>query len=211
MKVGDDPIVDAARVLAVREAVGNDVAIYADANCGFLLGAARTFVRALGPGGAGVVLEQPSATIADCAALRTAWGGPLVLDENIVSLNALLAAHHAGAVDGITVKLTRVGGITPAKLIRDVAVELGIAVTVEDAAGGDLVTMAFAHLNASTPERFRVHTVDFGNWVTTSTATGPQSRQGAVLIPQEDDAGLGMLLDNDAIGEPFYDLTRTRA
>jgi L-alanine-DL-glutamate epimerase-like enolase superfamily enzyme len=206
VKVGDDPLVDAARVRAVREAVGPDVPIYADANCGFLLHAARAFVRALGRDGAGVYLEQPCATLEDCVALRSIWGGPMVLDENMVSLGALLAAHRAGIADGITVKLTRVGGITPAKLMRDVAVELGISVTVEDAGGGDLVTMAFAHLNGSTPARHRAHTVDFGGWVTFSPVSGPAPRHGSFLLPQSDDSGLGMTLIEDQLGDPIYDL-----
>jgi len=58
--VGDDPVLDAARVLAVREAVGPEVVIYADANCGFSLSSARRFVRELGDG-VGVFLEQPCA------------------------------------------------------------------------------------------------------------------------------------------------------
>jgi cis-L-3-hydroxyproline dehydratase len=206
VKVGDDPVVDAARVLAVREAVGPDVPIYADANCGFPLGAARRFIRALGPGGAGIYLEQPCLTIEDCVALRSIWGGPMVLDESMVSLSALLTAHRAGAVDGITIKLTRVGGITPAKLMRDVAVELGIAVTIEDAGGGDLITMAFAHMNGSTPARYRAHTCDFGEWVVSSHVTGPASRQGGCIVPQSDQAGLAMALVEDRLGEPIYDL-----
>lgn len=207
VKVGDDPLIDAARVLAVRDAVGPDVPIYADANCGFLLGAARAFVRELGRDGAGVHLEQPCATLDDCVSLRTIWGGPMVLDETMVSLGALITAQRAGIADGVTVKLTRVGGITPARLMRDVAVELGVAVTIEDAGGGDLVTMAFAHLNGSTPARFRVHTVDFGNWVTSSPVTGPASRHGSFLVPQSDEPGLGMVLIDDRLGDPVYDLT----
>lgn len=163
--------------------------------------------RTLGTDGAGISLEQPCATLDECIALRTIWGGPMVLDETMVSLSALLTAHRAGIADGITVKLTRVGGITPALLMRDVAVGLGIGVTVEDAGGGDLITMAFAHLNASTPSRHRVHTVDFGNWTTASTVSGPDSRQGSFLVPQSDDAGLGMVLIEDQLGDPIYDLT----
>jgi L-alanine-DL-glutamate epimerase-like enolase superfamily enzyme len=206
VKVGDDPLIDAARVLAVREAVGPDVPIYADANCGFLVGAARAFIRALGPGGAGIQLEQPCATLDECIALRSIWGGPMVLDESMVSLSALLTAHRAGAVDGITIKLTRVGGITPAKLMRDVAVELGVAITIEDAGGGDLITMAFAHMNGSTPARNRAHSCDFGEWVISSHAIGPAARRDGFIIPQSEEPGLGMTLVEDQLGDPIYDL-----
>ena len=207
VKVGDDPIVDAQRVLAVRDAVGPDVTIYADANCGFSLASARRFVRALGVDGAGIYLEQPCATIAECAHLRSSWAGPMVMDEAIVSLHALLEAHRAGVADGVTVKLTRVGGITPARVIRDAAVELGIGVTVEDASGCNLADATFAHMNASTPARWRVHSVDFDSWVTARHCHGPSPRSGSVLRPPTDVVGLGMGLDENVLRDPFVDIS----
>jgi cis-L-3-hydroxyproline dehydratase len=137
VKVGDDPIVDAERVLAVRDAVGPHVVLFADANCGFSLSSARRFVRALGNDGAGIFLEQPCSTLTECGHLRDSWTGPMVMDETIISLAALIEAHRLGVADGITVKLTRVGGIAPARVIRDAAVEMGVGVTVEDASGCD--------------------------------------------------------------------------
>ena len=206
VKIGDDPIVDAQRVLAVREAVGPDVVIYADANCGFALSSARRFVRALGTDGAGIFLEQPCATLEECAHLRDSWGGPMVMDETIVSLRALIEAHRLGVADGVTVKLTRVGGITPARVLRDVAVELGIGVTVEDASGCNLNDMTFAHMNASTPARLRVHSVDFDSWVTVSHVDGPSARNGSFLQPQTDLPGFGLTLREDVLGMPFVDV-----
>ncbi len=206
VKVGDDPVNDARRVLAVREAVGDDVIIFADANCGFSLSNARRFVRALGAGGAGIHLEQPCPTLADCAHLRDAWGGPMVMDENIVSLAALVEAHRLGVADGVTIKLTRVGGITPATTIRDAAVELGIGVTIEDASGCDLIDTVFAHLNASTPARLRVHTVDFNSWVNLNFVDGPSPRRGNTISPQSDAPGLGLTLNEALLGDPFVDV-----
>jgi cis-L-3-hydroxyproline dehydratase len=206
VKVGDDPIVDSQRVLAVRAAVGSDVVIFADANCGYSLSSARRFVRELGPDGAGIFLEQPCATLADCALLRSSWTGPMVMDETIVSLTALIEAHRLGVADGVTVKLTRVGGITPAVTIRDVAVQLGIGVTVEDASGCDLADSTFAHVNASTPASLRVHTVDFDSWVTITHVEGPSPRAGSVLRPHAELPGLGMQLREDVLGDPFVDV-----
>jgi L-alanine-DL-glutamate epimerase-like enolase superfamily enzyme len=206
VKVGDDPIVDAHRVLAVRAAVGDEIVIFADANCGFSLSAARRFVRELGPGGAGIFLEQPCAALAECALLRASWAGPMVMDETIVSLPALLEAQRLGVADGVTVKLTRVGGITPAITIRDAAVELGIGVTVEDASGCDLADTTFAHVNASTPARLRVHTVDFASWVTINHVEGPTPRDGSVLRPHAHAPGLGLTLRDDVLGAPFLDI-----
>ncbi len=130
----------------------------------------------------------------------------MVMDETIVSLAALLEAHRLGVADGVTVKLTRVGGITPAVTIRDVAVELGVGVTVEDASGCDLADTTFAHVNASTPVRLRVHTVDFASWVTINHVEGPSPRDGSVLRPQAEAPGLGLLLREDVLGDPFVDV-----
>jgi L-alanine-DL-glutamate epimerase-like enolase superfamily enzyme len=207
VKVGDDPLVDAQRVLAVRDAVGPDVVIFADANCGFSLADARRFVRELGPDGARVHLEQPCATITDCAHLRQSWDGPMVLDESITSLAALVEGHRLGVADGVTIKLTRVGGITPAAMIRDAAVALGIGVTVEDASGCNLADMAFAHMNASTPSGSRVHSVDFDSWVTLRHVTGPSARDGSFLRPHPHLPGLGLDLDVSVLGDPFVDVS----
>ena len=130
----------------------------------------------------------------------------MVMDETIVSVAALIEAHRLGVADGVTVKLTRVGGITPAVTIRDLAVHLGIGVTVEDASGCDLADSTFAHMNASTPASLRVHTVDFDSWVTITHVEGPSPRDGSVLRPDADLPGLGMELREDVLGEPFVDV-----
>ena len=108
----------------------------------------------------------------DCRAVRPHCPHPLVLDECIDSLAALLAAQRDGVADGVTIKIARVGGVGPAALLRDVAVELALPVTVEDTGGSDIDTAAMAHLSLSTPEELRIHTVDFNAWVTVGNADG---------------------------------------
>ena len=85
-------------------------------------------------------------------------------------------------------------------------VELGIGVTVEDASGCDLADSTFAHMNASTPARHRVHTVDFDSWVTVTHVTGPSPRTGSSLVPDASMPGLGLELDLAILGEPFVDV-----
>ena len=148
VKVGTVPEADAERLAAVRDAVGDEIVLFADANGAFTAGGARRFLRATRD--LEYILEQPCRTYAECASVRRAADRPLVLDESIVTLDDLLRAHREGVADGITIKLQRVGGITRAMLIRDVAVELGVEVTVEDAGGASLVTAAVVH-SASAP------------------------------------------------------------
>ena len=55
-------------------------------------------------------------------------------------------------MDVINLKIGKVGGLTRARQIRDFCVAMGIAMTIEDSWGGDIVTAAIAHLAHSTPD-----------------------------------------------------------
>jgi L-alanine-DL-glutamate epimerase-like enolase superfamily enzyme len=205
VKVGTDPEVDAERLEAVRDAVGSEIVLFADANGSFTTGGARRFLRATRD--LEYVFEQPCRTYAECSSVRRASDRPLVLDESIVTLDDLLRAHRDGVADGITVKLQRVGGITRATLMRDVAVELGVEVTVEDAGGASLVTAAVVHVGLGTPERLRVHTCDFHTWVSVDHGTGlPPSTNGSQAPPSA--PGLGIEVDRKALGVPILDIGR---
>ena len=200
IKVGGEPSEDVERVHAVRAAVPAGVVLFCDANGAWTTGQARAFLRETT--GLEITLEQPCMSYADCRALRAQCPHPLVLDECIDSLAALLAAHRDGVADGVTIKIARVGGVGPAALLRDVAVDLGLPVTVEDTGGSDIDTAAMAQLSLSTPEDLRIHTVDFNAWVSVGNASGmPPAEGGRLRAP--DGAGLGVEARLDALGEPF--------
>ena len=75
-------------------------------------------------------------------------------------------------------------------------------VTVEDTGGAGIDTAAMAHLSVSTPERSRMHTVDFNAWVTVDNAEGmPAPRNGRLAPP--DGPGLGVRVLDGALGDPF--------
>jgi L-alanine-DL-glutamate epimerase-like enolase superfamily enzyme len=200
VKVGGDPSEDVERVGAVRAAVDSGVVLFCDANGAWTTAQARAFLRATRD--LEITLEQPCMTYDECRTVRPHCPHPLVLDECIDSLPALLEAHRDGVADGVTIKIARVGGVGPAALMRDVAVDLGLPVTVEDTGGSDIDTAAMAHLSLSTPEGLRIHTVDFNAWVTVGNATGmPPAEEGRLRAP--DGTGLGVDLLGDVLGEPF--------
>ena len=147
LKLGADPREDAARMRAVLEATEEGDVIVADANGGWRLQDATIAARAL-EGLDRVLFEQPCPTLEECLIVRERTTLPMVLDEVITDVNALLRARPA--CDGINLKLGRVGGLTKAKLLRDLGTELGLRFTIEDSWGGDLTTAAVAHLAAST-------------------------------------------------------------
>jgi len=203
VKVGREPQLDAARLHVVRETAGDDVVLFADANGGFSTGDALRFLAATET--LDYALEQPCATYEACRQLRPACRRPLVLDESIESLSDLLRAHRDGVADGVTVKLSRVGGLTRAVLIRDVAVALGVAVTMEDGGGASIDTASILHASLGTPEGLRMHTCDFHTWVTVENADGlPAPRDGRLAPP--DGPGLGVAVREAELGEPFLDV-----
>ena len=127
---------------------------------------------------------------------------PMVLDECIRDVHSLLRAYEANAMEAFNLKISKVGGLTQAKLMRDLAVALGLRVTIEDAWGGDLVTAAVSHLAASTPPE-TLFTVSFMNDWTNEHVAGyePRSQAGFGSAPQA--PGLGIEVDVAALGAPL--------
>ena len=200
VKVGADPLDDVERLRAVRDAVGPGVALVCDANGSWTSAAALRFLQRTRE--LDYALEQPCATLAECALVRARCERPLVLDESIEDLASLLAARQVAGCDAVTIKVARVGGISRSALLRDVACELGLLVTIEDTGGSDISTAATAHASLSTPRAARLHTVDFNAWVTVSNATGmPAPEHGELGLP--DGPGLGVHVTTEALGEPF--------
>jgi L-alanine-DL-glutamate epimerase-like enolase superfamily enzyme len=104
-------------------------------------------------------------------------------------------------MDVINLKISKVGGLTKARQIRDLCVELGIALTIEDTWGGDIVTAAVAHLAHSTPPELLFSSTDFNSYVTVSIAEGaPRRVKGRLSAPTA--PGLGVQPRMDVLGKP---------
>jgi L-alanine-DL-glutamate epimerase-like enolase superfamily enzyme len=102
-------------------------------------------------------------------------------------------------------KISKVGGLTKARLLRDMCVAAGIALTIEDTWGGDIVTAAIAHLAHSTPPEYLFSTTDFNSYVTVSVAENPPRRHGGRLeAPTE--PGLGVRPRRDVLGKPVIEV-----
>lgn len=205
LKVGGDPYEDAERARQVVEATGREDVIVVDANGGWKLQDAVVAARLLEPLER-VFLEQPCASLEECLAVRRRTTLPLVLDESVDGVQTLLRAHAEGALEAFNLKLSKVGGLTRARLLRDLAVELGLRVTIEDTWGGDLVTAAVAHLAASTPSD-TLFTVSFMNDWTNEHVAGhqPRSRDGFGSAPTA--PGLGLEVDLELLGAPLFSVT----
>ena len=148
-----------------------------------------------------VYIEQPCRTYEECLTVRRHTNRPFVLDEVIDDIGMVVRGASDQAMDVINLKISKVGGLTPAREIRDLCVSLGIALTIEDTWGGDIATAAIAHLAHSTPPEFLFTTTDFNSYVTVSTAEGaPQRKNGRMTTSTR--PGLGIEPRMEVLGRP---------
>lgn len=202
LKVGGDPDVDIERIEAVGALMQRGDVLIADANTGWLMKDAMRVVR--GVKDVDVHIEQPCDSYEECLSVRRHTDLPFVMDESINGLDVLLRGHADAAMDCVNIKISKFGGLTKAKQARDLCVSLGIAMTIEDSWGGDVVTAAIAHLAHSTPTELLFTATDFNSYVTVSTAAGaPQRDNGRMRASTE--PGLGIEPRMDVLGDPVVD------
>lgn len=203
LKVGGDPDTDIARIKAVAAVLQPGDRLVADANTGWLPHEAARVVRAVRE--VDVYIEQPCLTYEECLAIRRRTDHPFVLDENIDGLDVLVRGHADGAMDVVNLKISKLGGLTKTKQARDLCVSLGIAMTLEDSWGGDIVTAAIAHLAHSCPTEFLFSSTDFNSYVTRSIADGaPQRKNGRLAASTQ--PGLGTAPKLAEFGKPAVDV-----
>jgi L-alanine-DL-glutamate epimerase-like enolase superfamily enzyme len=204
LKVGGDPDTDIQRIKAVAAVLEPGDRLVADANTGWIQHEAIRVARAVRE--LDVYIEQPCYTYEECRAVRRQIDQPFVLDEVIDGIEMLIRAHGDGATDVVNLKISKLGGLTRTKQLRDLCISLGIGMTLEDSWGGDIVTAAIAHLAHSTPTELLFSSTDFNSYVTRSIADGaPHRKNGrlaASLAP-----GLGIVPKLKEFGQPAVDVS----
>ncbi len=203
LKVGGDPDTDIQRIKAVSAVLKPGDRLIADANTGWLQHEAVRVVRAVLD--IDVYIEQPCLSYEECLAVRRNTDHPFVLDEVIDGIDVIMRGHADGAMDVVNLKISKLGGLTKTKQLRDLCVSLGIGMTLEDSWGGDIVTAAIAHLAHSTPTEFLFSSTDFNSYGPRSIADGAphrvNGRLAASLAP-----GLGIVPKLAEFGPPAVDV-----
>ena len=199
LKAGSDVATDIARITATARMLQTGDILVADANTGWTQHEALRVAD--GVRHADVYIEQPCRTYEECLAVRRRTARPFILDEIIDDIPTLVRAVNDQAMDVVNLKISKVGGLTGARAMRDLCVSLGIAMTIEDTWGGDIVTAAIAHLAHSTPPHLLFSTTDFNSYVTVSIAEGaPQRKNGRMTSSPA--PGLGISPRMDVFGTP---------
>ena len=190
---------DVERLVKVREAVGPGPIVYGDWNCGATSLDASRVGRAVSH--LDIMLEQPCATLDDCARVRASSGLPMKLDELAHDTESLLRAHKLAIMDAVAVKLSKFGGLSAAGRARDLCQYLGAKMCVEDTWGSDIATAAALHLGIATDPARVLNVCDLSGYVAPRVApTAPVRTNGRISPPEG--AGLGIIVDAVALGAP---------
>ena len=148
----------------------------------------------------GVSFEQPCETLDDIARIRPLTSSPISVDETLVTLNDMTRIVHEGIAEIAGIKINRVGGLTKARRLRDMALAHGLQIYVMATGGSVMADSEASALALSIPEEMRL-----GGWacqdmltVDVAPGRGMRSQDGYHYATPE--AGLGFAPDEGLLG-----------
>ncbi len=204
MKASGDIASDIEMLDLITREFGPELQICIDANGGWTFDEALRITHALRD--RHIVYEQPCATYEECRMLRQRITQPIILDEVAVDLETALCARQDGLLDICSLKTARVGGLTKARVIRDLCVTLGVPIHIQCSWGAELTKAGMLHLSQSTPARYRGEFWNITEDVSIVTAEGdPQPVDG--MLAASEAPGLGVSPLRDVLGEPVATYT----
>ncbi len=150
----------------------------------------------------GITVEQPCETLDDMAAIRRSTSTPISADERLETLQDMTRIATEGLAEVVNIKLNRVGGLTRARRIRDMALAHGIQCYVMATGGTVLADAEAAHLAQSIPTEFRLGTWACQDMLSVDVASGRGPRNNKGVLSVSGAPGLGVEPDLDQLGDP---------
>ncbi len=201
MKVGEAPEIDIERIHKVAGELEPGNVLNVDANTAWRQHEALRVMQATR--GLDVYLEQPCLTYEQCLAVRRYCGMPMILDECMDSIEIVIRGWKDGAMDAVNLKINRLGGLSKAIQFRDLCMNLGILMTVEDAWGSEIATAAIAHLAHTLPADLHFQSSAFHEYTDVEVARGaPELING--YMKASDRPGLGVAPNMEVLGKPVF-------
>jgi len=198
VKIGGNVAADIARIEDVEANRKPDEIILYDVNRGWTRQQALRVLSAVEH--LNIMVEQPAETLDDIAAIAGKHATPVSVDESLVTLQDAARIARDGVAEIFGIKLNRVGGLTKAARMRDIALAHGIDMFVMATGGSVLADTEALHLAATIPDA-NCHAV----WACQDMLTidiaggrGPRNINGHLHLPEA--PGLGVHPDEDALG-----------
>ncbi|MCA1184927.1 MULTISPECIES: mandelate racemase/muconate lactonizing enzyme family protein [unclassified Saccharopolyspora] len=195
------PALDAERIAACLADRRAGEYFVVDANCGLLPETALRMIRLL-PEGLDFTLEAPCATWRETASLRRRCPVPIVVDELAQADGDLAHLVAADVADGIGLKISKAGGLTPSRRHRDLCRAAGLTASVQDTVGSDIAFATILHLGATVPPRLLRCVLNCADMVTRRTADSGARIIGGRVLPGTA-PGLGIEVDREVLGAPI--------
>ncbi len=199
-KVGGDIALDLSRIDHLeKNRLPNEHMLF-DANRSWSRREAIIVMNALP--GLGVTFEQPVETIDDIAAIRPLTKAAISIDEALHTVADMTRIVSCNLAEAVNIKLNRVGGLTKARRIRDIALAHGIQCYVMATGGSVLADTEAAHLAQTIPETFRLGSWACQDMLTVDVAPGQGARSIEGVLTVDSSPGLGVAPDEDLLGTP---------
>lgn len=144
-------------------------------------------------------LEQPLhyLDISGHSYLRRSLRTPIILDESVLSPEAMLQIAKHDAADRIVLKLNRVGGFWPARKVISIAEAASIGISVDTMPFTKLGDTANCHLAATIKDPYPVDAEGHLWFDANPFRRGIEIRSGRATLPKE--PGLGIELDEEIL------------
>jgi len=193
-----DPDMDVEVIKQIRSAVGDEIAIRADADEGWTTERALYTVERLQPFGL-EFLEQPviAEDLSGLARIRNSTEVPIAADEVVGTLADAQKVVSAGAADVLVVKAAKAGGIRHAQAIMLYAAQNNLRSTVASSLETGIGLAAGLHLSTSLGKASAA-SLGTGTRLESDLLLSPMIPvRGHITVPHV--PGLGIELDYEAI------------
>ena len=200
VKIGVDEKRDLETVRRVRDTIGEDVFLSADANQAYAPMEAVRVLRQLENANLGLV-EQPVRRddVRGMAFVRQNVSVPIMADEGIETATDALRHIESGAMDAVSIKLWKMGGLYRGRDIASVCNAANVRVHVGSTAGSQLLEAIQLHFCASLPDLFGGAEIAEFESLTDDPASGLVVQNGALRVPSV--PGLGVMIDHNKLRE----------
>lgn len=194
------PALDAERIRACLADRQPGEWYLADANNGLTPEHALRMLALL-PEGLDFVLEAPCPSWRETQSLRARCSIPILLDELIQSEADLIHAIANDTCDGVGLKVSKQGGVTPMLHQRSIVAAAGMVMSVQDTVGSEISFAAILHIAQSTPRALLRCALDTRAMVDSCIAVfDAPVHDGGSEAPNV--PGLGVTPDLDKLGDP---------